>query len=306
MKIHPIRNVTRHRHSPITLWFPRGVHASRVLINLLLNARTVFHQRDNVRSQDIHTWYHAMAKRPAEVPLEEINTVGSPDSKRARVESSSGEEGQLNGSSPGLPVRNRTNDDTFEQDARKGKDIVAAADLEHEELEEAELEPSSISPDIDEEQSAVTSHKRQDAPVEGYTDLYLDSINRSLLDFDFEKLCSVTLSNINVYACLICGKYFQGRGPKSHAYFHALEVGHHVFVNMQTQRVYVLPEGYEVKSKSLDDIKFVVDPRYSKEDVSKLDREPKVSWDLAGRKYIPGACRLLVYAVSGQWLTRGG
>ena len=33
---------------------------------------------------------------------------------------------------------------------------------------------------------------------------------RSLLDFDFEKLCSITLSNNNVYACLVCGKYFQG------------------------------------------------------------------------------------------------
>ena len=33
---------------------------------------------------------------------------------------------------------------------------------------------------------------------------------RSVLDFDFEKLCSVSLSHLNVYACLVCGKYFQG------------------------------------------------------------------------------------------------
>ncbi len=39
---------------------------------------------------------------------------------------------------------------------------------------------------------------------------YLDTINRGLLDFDFEKLCSVSLSKINCYACLVCGKYFQG------------------------------------------------------------------------------------------------
>lgn len=32
-----------------------------------------------------------------------------------------------------------------------------------------------------------------------------------MLDFDFEKLCSVSLSRINVYACLVCGKYFQGK-----------------------------------------------------------------------------------------------
>ena len=38
---------------------------------------------------------------------------------------------------------------------------------------------------------------------------YLDTIDRSVLDFDFEKLCSISLSRINVYACLVCGKYFQ-------------------------------------------------------------------------------------------------
>lgn len=40
---------------------------------------------------------------------------------------------------------------------------------------------------------------------------YLDTINRVVLDFDFEKLCSISLSKINVYACLVCGKYFQGK-----------------------------------------------------------------------------------------------
>ena len=44
---------------------------------------------------------------------------------------------------------------------------------------------------------------------------YLDTINRNLLDFDFEKLCSVSLSKINVYACLVCGKYFQGKFLRS-------------------------------------------------------------------------------------------
>jgi U4/U6.U5 tri-snRNP-associated protein 2 len=41
---------------------------------------------------------------------------------------------------------------------------------------------------------------------------YLDTVNRQLLDFDMEKLCCVTLTNMNVYACLVCGKFFQGRG----------------------------------------------------------------------------------------------
>jgi hypothetical protein len=39
--------------------------------------------------------------------------------------------------------------------------------------------------------------------------IYFGFFSRGVLDFDFEKLCSVSLSRINVYACLVCGKYFQ-------------------------------------------------------------------------------------------------
>ncbi|RMZ80772.1 hypothetical protein DV738_g2664, partial [Chaetothyriales sp. CBS 135597] len=134
------------------------------------------------------------------------------------------------------------------------------------------------------EGASITKHNG----VKSNGDLYLDTINRSVLDFDFEKLCSVTLSNINVYACLVCGKYFQGRGLKSHAYFHALDVDHHVYINMETKKVYVLPEGYEVLNKSLDDIKFVVDPKFTPEEVRKLDRVPRESTDLANKPYRPG------------------
>ena len=54
---------------------------------------------------------------------------------------------------------------------------------------------------------------------------YLDTVNRQLLDFDMEKVCSVTLSNLNVYCCLICGKYFQGRGKSTPAYTHSVASG---------------------------------------------------------------------------------
>ncbi|KAL9104077.1 MAG: hypothetical protein Q9163_000929 [Psora crenata] len=218
-----------------------------------------------------------MAKRPAEESLEDVTAADSPAPKKTRT----------NGHEPS-PHQKTDSSTLFSnvlraRNERNGYDII----VEGEELKEAAASPSSGA-EAGVEESAYTTTTRQEAPVEGYTDLYLDTIDRSVLDFDFEKLCSVTLSNINVYACLVCGKYYQGRGPKSHAYFHALEVGHHVYVNMQTKRVYVLPEGYEVKSKSLDDIKFVVDPRLSKEDVLQLDREAKDAWDLGGRKYTPG------------------
>lgn len=83
------------------------------------------------------------------------------------------------------------------------------------------------------------------------------------MDFDFEKFCSVSLKNLNVYACLVCGKYYQGRGPKSHAYTHSLEAGHHVYINLRTEKVYCLPDGYEIVDPSLDDIRHVLNPRYS-------------------------------------------
>lgn len=81
------------------------------------------------------------------------------------------------------------------------------------------------------------------------------------MDFDFEKFCSVSLSNLNVYACLVCGKYYQGRGKKSHAYTHSLEAGHHVYINLRTEKVYCLPDGYEINDPSLDDIRYVLNPR---------------------------------------------
>ena len=49
---------------------------------------------------------------------------------------------------------------------------------------------------------------------------YLDTINRHIIDTDMEKVCSVTLSNLHVYVCLVCGKYFQGRGKATPAYTH--------------------------------------------------------------------------------------
>ncbi|KAI0129969.1 U4/U6.U5 tri-snRNP-associated protein [Xylariales sp. AK1849] len=196
-----------------------------------------------------------MSKRLASEALEEAWNVGSPASKKSRIDDGPGElaNGGLNG--------NGTTPD------------------ERDELAEED----------DSEDDAVPKvQTRQAAPTEGYANLYLDTIDRNVLDFDFEKLCSISLSNINVYACLVCGRYFQGRGLKSHAYFHALEEGHHVFINMETQKVYVLPEGYEVKSKSLDDIKYVSDPRYTKQEVMELDRKARSAWTLGGKEYTPG------------------
>ncbi|KAJ4826695.1 hypothetical protein Tsubulata_030024, partial [Turnera subulata] len=122
---------------------------------------------------------------------------------------------------------------------------------------------------------------REDCP-------YLDTVNRQVLDFDFEKFCSVSLSNLNVYACLVCGKYYQGRGKKSHAYTHSLEAGHHVYINLRTEKVYCLPDGYEIIDPSLDDIRHVLNPRFTRDQVLQLDKNRQWSRALDGSDYLPG------------------
>ena len=53
---------------------------------------------------------------------------------------------------------------------------------------------------------------------------------RQILDFDFEKLCSISLSHTNVYACLVCGKYFQGKTSAEQS--RPLQTRHTVFYSL--------------------------------------------------------------------------
>lgn len=117
---------------------------------------------------------------------------------------------------------------------------------------------------------------------------YIDTIDRKALDFDFEKLCSVSLSKVNVYACLVCGKYFQGRGKSTHAFIHSVNEFHHIFLNLETLKFYCLPDNYEVKHPSLDDILHVLRPRFSKDDIDMLDRSIESVKAYDGKLYYPG------------------
>ena len=55
----------------------------------------------------------------------------------------------------------------------------------------------------------------------------------------------------------------QGRGQATHAFTHALETGHHMFMKLADGRVYCLPEGYEVDDRSLDAIRYVLNPTFA-------------------------------------------
>jgi len=125
---------------------------------------------------------------------------------------------------------------------------------------------------------------------------YLGTIKRHLLDFDFEKVCSISLSNLNVYACLVCGKYYQGRGKNTHAYLHSLQEDHHLFINLNDEKIICLPEGYEVLDNSLKDIKLNLKPVYTEAEIAEIDKEKDVdeiySSALDGTEYIPGCIGL--------------
>ncbi|KAI0756541.1 spindle pole body protein [Daedaleopsis nitida] len=143
----------------------------------------------------------------------------------------------------------------------------------------------------DEEEDSTAPHGADNSTSEKASDLYLDTINRAVLDFDFEKVCSVSSSNINIYGCLVCGKYFQGRGRSSYAYAHAIHDDHHVFINLETTKVYVLPDGYPVADPSLEDISFVLSPSFNPVSVASLSTPAhlqKPSYDLSNKPYIPG------------------
>jgi len=157
-----------------------------------------------------------------------------------------------------------------------------------EEERRAELKRRIMEEDEEEEREEVKAPKisfSRQCP-------YLDTIDRGVLDFDFEKLCSVSLSRINVYACLVCGKYFQGRGTNTHAYTHSVSEGHRVFLNLMTKKFYCLPDNYEVLDASLADILYVLNPTFDPELIRRLETSTRESRAYDGTNYIPGVVGL--------------
>ncbi|CAI4223319.1 unnamed protein product [Auanema sp. JU1783] len=166
--------------------------------------------------------------------------------------------------------------------------ILSARELERQRLIEEEL----IKEKEEEGDEPVWSMKRAQEEKPSRVCPYLDTIDRSVLDFDFEKLCSVSLSHLNVYACLICGKYFQGRGTNTHAYTHSLDTDHRVFMNLQTLKFFCLPDNYEVQDPSLDDIKYVLQPTYTKDLIASLDKQTRMARAYDDSTYYPGVVGL--------------
>ena len=142
--------------------------------------------------------------------------------------------------------------------------------------------------ELDAAAEAVALERKKKVVRSGRECPFIDTVDRRTLDFDFEKLCSVTLVNLNCYCCLICGKYFQGRARGSPAYTHSLENGHSVYMNLTNRKIYCLPDDYEVVDPSLDDIKANMRPAFTPEQIKELDHRTRTSLALDGSEYLPG------------------
>jgi len=163
------------------------------------------------------------------------------------------------------------------EEAEAKKEEVASAYMSDDEEEAEGVRPKR--------RKMVNKAPRRDCP-------YLSSINRNVLDFDFEKVCSVSLSSLNPYCCLVCGKFFQGRGKHTHAYTHAVEECHYVWMNLIDGRVYCLPDGYEVIDASMNDIKYNLNPSFSDQEIGLLSSSAIYSKALDGTDFIPGCVGL--------------
>jgi U4/U6.U5 tri-snRNP-associated protein 2 len=153
--------------------------------------------------------------------------------------------------------------------------------------------PESKRPRDDfEEEEEVVKKKGKPEVIQRTDCPYLGTINRHVLDFDFEKLCSISLSGENVYVDLVDGKYFQGRGRETHAYRHALEKSHYVWMNVEDGKVFCIPDGYEVVDKSLEDIKYNLMPNFDAEEIEHMSTRVRYSKALDGTDYIPGCIGL--------------
>lgn len=142
--------------------------------------------------------------------------------------------------------------------------------------------------DDDAQPASPPAAARRPPPPPSATCPYLDTVRRDLLDFDMQKVCSVTLSPLHVYGCLVCGRFYGGRGRSTPAYTHSVQAGHHVFINLGDGRVYCLPDGYEVTDASLGDIKLALHPRFAPRDLAGLDASTRLCTDVSGASFLPG------------------
>lgn len=124
----------------------------------------------------------------------------------------------------------------------------------------------------------------------------LSQIDKSVLDFDLDQKCLVTLARNNVYCCLACGKFLAGRAASSPVAKHALLLGHVLFIHLQLCKYYIVPQDLEIDDPhSLDllkDITRAVRPVFAPSD-SCYDLSRAIATDWQQKVYFPGYVNLV-------------
>lgn len=222
--------------------------------------------------------------------VELVSRLEESDNLQAQEESSPDNAAEHGGGGMNVVIRDgrkrhleSINDDPVE--GGKTQKLVPLSSV----IAEGEDKTGTMHGNVVEDEAPLYSDRKSISQVrDGTACPYLDTISRQNLDFDFEKCCSVSLSQVNVYVCLVCGKYFQGRGPTTHAYTHSLECGHHLFMKLDSGRTFCLPDLYEVVDPSLSDIQYVLNPTFTPEAVKRLDEASIWAKSLDGKEYMPG------------------
>mgnify|MGYP003365504717 CR=1 FL=1 len=103
----------------------------------------------------------------------------------------------------------------------------------------------------------------------------IQTINNKKLDFDSERICSITLSKLNIYGCLTCGKFFKGFSERSPTFLHSINENHRLFISLNNiqNNVVILPDEIEINDatplskpdrKLIQNIIFATNPTYDK------------------------------------------
>ena len=140
--------------------------------------------------------------------------------------------------------------------------------------------------------SGAQGHLRRPSRAHGNAEEGLDAVERTQLDFDQPHVCAVTLQTHAVYMCLVCGQYLAGRRPATPAYTHAQAEGHHIFMCLDSSRIYRLPEDRLVESVSLVDIQSQLCPNFTADDIKSLWTNKRMATSQHGHSYVPGTMGL--------------
>lgn len=240
-------------------------------------------------------------KRKADEPANSTPPPSPPSAKRARGRVNS------NASSTGEPAASAEPEQGGGQEvksptpSRKAMSIADSFGEVGAESKAADDEGSSagVKEEGDVVDESYFAYAPQGGPSQPVRCPYLDTVCRPLLDFDMAKTCSVTLSDQNVYACLVCGKFFQGRGKITPLYTHSVQFGHFVVMSLHTGRAYCLPEGYEIgasespalvaDARALSDVRRCLLPSFTADELRRLNRHNSVlARDVHGVSYLPG------------------